>query len=429
MGMLVMLTIVEVFSAILQRIFCDSILDKKENSGYLDFIVWSGYFVVSNLATYVFTEITGIAWINIVIFVFTFFFTVRILYFNPVRTLIAVTVFMYLSGMCAELLIYYGKELLPWNFEQEEDLLCTVLSKIVWFFIIKLTSVLVKMKRRVELNIQDWLEVFIVPVGSIWILLSVFLTGTVEENFFGFIAVFMILTINVFTYYLYDKAKENMEKRIREEVLEKQCDHYVRQNRESKEWWEELRQFRHNMNQHYILEKAYLEKKDYDALEDYCNENLNFLSKQRRVSDTGNIYIDSVVNYKADVAAKEGIELMANIEVPIDAKLNAEDISICLGNLLDNAIDAVKLLTDDKIIKVMIRADRNNMVINIKNRYKHKPIKDGENYITNKENIRNHGMGLLIVRQITEKYNGEMIIHDEDEEFDIMVLMYDFLEQ
>jgi len=427
MGMLVMLIIIEIFSTILQRIFCENTLDKKGNNKCLDFIVWSGYFAVSNLATYAFTDFAGIAWINLFIFVFTFFLTVRILYSNPVRTLIAVTVFIYLSGMCSELLIFYGKEWLPWTFDGESDLLCTVLSKIVWFFIIKLISILVKMKRRAELNVQDWLEVFIVPVGSIWVLLSIFLTGSVENNFFGFIAVFMVLMINVFTYYLYDKAKENMEKQIREEILEKQCDYYVRQSRESKEWWEELRQFRHNMNQHYILEKAYLEKKDYKALEDYCNENLKFLGRQGRVSDTGNIYIDSVVNYKADVAAKEGIEFRANISVPIDARLNAEDISICLGNLLDNAIEAVRALPDDKIIGLQIRTDNNNLVINIKNKYKHKIHKDGAKYLTNKKNDKNHGMGLLIVRQTVEKYSGEMIIHDEDEEFDVMVLMYDFI--
>lgn len=421
-----MLFIAEVFSTILQRIFCNNTLDKRVNNKYFDFIVWSGYFLVFNLATYAIADFAGNVWVNLLIFVSTFFITVRILYSNPVRTLTAVTAFMYLGGMCSELLVYYGKEWLPETFGRESDLLCTILSKIVLFFIIKLTSALVKMRRRAELNIQDWLEVFIVPVGSIWILLSIFIADTVEDNFFSLIAVFMVLMINVFTYYLYDKAKENMEKRMREEILQNQCDYYVRQNKESKEWWEELSQFRHNMKQHYILEKAYLEKKDYDALENYCNENLIFLSNQGRISDTGNIYIDSIVNYKADVAAKEGIEFAADIEVPVDAKLNAEDISICLGNLLDNAIEAVKALSDDKVIKVKIRADRNNVAINIKNRYKHKICKDGERYLTNKKNDKNHGMGLLIVRQIADKYSGEMIIHDENEEFDVMVLMFDF---
>ena len=50
---------------------------------------------------------------------------------------------------------------------------------------------------------------------------------------------------------------------MREEILKNQCEYYIRQNRESKEWWEELRKLRHNMKQHYILENTYLEKDEY----------------------------------------------------------------------------------------------------------------------------------------------------------------------
>lgn len=429
MGMILMLFIVEVFSTMLQRIFCDSTLVKRKTNKYVELLVWGGYFAIFNIATYTFTNYVGAVWMNLLIFVLAFFVAVRILYTNSVRTLVAVTIFMYVSGMCAELLIYYGKEWLLESYEGDFTLLCTILSKLVWFLIIKLTSLVIKLNKKIELNIQDWLEVFIVPVGSIWVLLSIFITGTFENHFWGFIAVFMILMINIFTYYLYDKAKENMEKRIREELLEKQCAYYIRQNKESKEWWEELRKFQHNMKQHYIIENAYLEKKDYDALKRYCSENLVFLNKKGWVSNSGNIYIDSVVNYEAAVAEREGIELIANIEVPQDAEINAEDIGVCLGNLLDNAIEATKELLEDKIIRMWVKVDANNLLINIQNCYKNRICKKGDQYLSSKKNDGKHGLGLLIVRQIVEKYDGEIQIKDEHNIFDITILMYDFLKR
>ena len=237
----------------------------------------------------------------------------------------------------------------------------------------------------------------------------------------------MILLINVFTYYLYDKAKENMEKQMREEILKNQCEYYIRQNRESKEWWEELRKLRHNMKQHYILENTYLEKEDYEALKRYCSENLKFLDKKDFISNSGNLYIDSVVNYKADMAEKAGIKVTANTEVPQDAEMNAEDISICLGNLLDNAIEAVKELTEDRVIRLWITTDGNNIAISIKNRYKNALHKSGGRYLTSKEDDRMHGIGLSIVRQIVDQYAGEMEIREEENVFDVMILMYDFL--
>jgi len=47
--------IVEIFSVILQRIFCDSTLKKKKIRRYTDYLVWGGYFAVFNGVTYVLT--------------------------------------------------------------------------------------------------------------------------------------------------------------------------------------------------------------------------------------------------------------------------------------------------------------------------------------------------------------------------------------
>ena len=43
--MMLVLAIVEIFSVILQRIFCDSTLKKKKIRRYTDYLVWGGYFV------------------------------------------------------------------------------------------------------------------------------------------------------------------------------------------------------------------------------------------------------------------------------------------------------------------------------------------------------------------------------------------------
>ena len=104
--MMLVLAIVEIFSVILQRIFCDSTLKKKKIRRYTDYLVWGGYFAVFNGVTYVLTYLgdgTSNIWLNILLFVCIFFVTIRILYTDSVRTLMATTIFMYMSGMCAEL--------------------------------------------------------------------------------------------------------------------------------------------------------------------------------------------------------------------------------------------------------------------------------------------------------------------------------------
>lgn len=69
--MMLVLAIVEIFSVILQRIFCDSTLKKKKIRRYTDYLVWGGYFAVFNGVTYVLTYLgdgTSNIWLNILLF-------------------------------------------------------------------------------------------------------------------------------------------------------------------------------------------------------------------------------------------------------------------------------------------------------------------------------------------------------------------------
>ena len=77
------------------------------------------------------------------------------------------------------------KEFLAWTDDAEVTLLYTVLSKIVWYLIIKFTSLIIKLNRKAELNLPGWLEVFIVPVCSIWILISVLSQEPLKKLFLG----------------------------------------------------------------------------------------------------------------------------------------------------------------------------------------------------------------------------------------------------
>ena len=77
----------------------------------------------------------------------------------------------------------------------------------------------------------------------------------------------------------------------------------------------------------------YLEKGDYEALKKYCDNSLEKLHKQRKVSNTGCFYFDSIINYKAAVAETFDIKFETKLMIPRDLKVETEDICICLGNL------------------------------------------------------------------------------------------------
>lgn len=421
---IIILMVVEIFTLILQRIFCDGVLTKRVRSRAAELLVWCGYFAIFSAGSYLIP--LGV-WFRIVLFMVSFFIALRIVYANPVRTLLGVTAFMYLGGMCSELIVYYGKYLFPERFRTVGESFYMILGKLVYFIFIKIMTTVIKRVRKLELNFLDWMEVFVVPAGSIFILLALFSENSDLSQPANLWAVVAVLTINIFTYYLYDKARESLEGKLREEILAQQCEYYVRQYNASQEWWRELRHFRHDMKQHYLLEKAYLEAEDYASLRKYCDDNLDFADRKSTVSNTGNLYFDSIINYKADAAGLQGITLVADLRLPADIEVQPEDLSICLGNLLDNAIEAVRELPEEKRIHLRIFADGCNLYIEVKNKYLGQAKKWNGKYLSGKGDAAHHGYGLEIVQRIVSKYEGDLQIRDEEQEFEVEVVLYHFV--
>lgn len=68
--MKVMLTAIEIFSLVFQRIFAQKVLTQRRHSGVCECCVWGMYFVISNFFTYNFANS---AWDNTWTFVVSFF--------------------------------------------------------------------------------------------------------------------------------------------------------------------------------------------------------------------------------------------------------------------------------------------------------------------------------------------------------------------
>ena len=86
-----------------------------------------------------------------------------------------------------------------------------------------------------------------------------------------------------------------------------------------------------------------------------------------------------------------------------------------LKKLLDNAIEATEKLEVEKDIFVNLLYQKEKLLIKIRNPYAGDLKKDrAGNYISEKKDCENHGIGLKSVRKVVEKYEGVMEIHTED---------------
>ena len=74
-----------------------------------------------------------------------------------------------------------------------------------------------------------------------------------------------------------------------------------------------------------------------------------------------------------------------------------------------------------------IFADGSNLYIEVRNKYRGNAKKRNGKYLSGKKDVAHHGYGLEIVKRIVGKYEGDLRIRDEEQEFEVEVVLYHFV--
>lgn len=164
----------------------------------------------------------------------------------------------------------------------------------------------------------------------------------------------------------------------------------------------------------YLIER----KGKQDAL-GYINDMKSFLQNPDEIVSSGNVEMDSLLNYMLQWAKRDLTTVTVNVSIPENI-LPAFDINMILGNLLENAIEAARQ-SAEKTLEVLLYYKQGVMTIDIKNSF---PGELRKGFLTTKAEKGNHGIGLSSVKQIVEKYDGLMKIEEQDNLFCVNVILY-----
>ena len=123
---------------------------------------------------------------------------------------------------------------------------------------------------------------------------------------------------------------------------------------------------------------------------------------------TGDETVDYLINSKAVIAEKNGIRYQVQVEFPRHTNLRSADLCAILGNLLDNALEAVKQIPapEQRVIQLTIRRINQMLIIKVENSFITLPIRQDGALKTSKENNGLHGWGLKSAQTAAEKYDG-----------------------
>lgn len=112
------------------------------------------------------------------------------------------------------------------------------------------------------------------------------------------------------------------------------------------------------------------------------------------------------------------------IFVPAVIGIETPDVVVILGNLLDNALEAVAKV-EDKRINLYVAYQKGTLVIRIANTFDGVLKRDERlGRLMTLKSGDNHGYGMNNVRKSVDKYNGNIEIKHDDDLFAVEVLLY-----
>lgn len=187
---------------------------------------------------------------------------------------------------------------------------------------------------------------------------------------------------------------------------------------------EETRELRHNFRQHILVINELANKGENEKLIEYLAPFVQAASNApKRYFE--NYALNAVVAHYMEIAETKDIRILWSVNnVPEEIPYKESDICSIIGNLLENAVNAVLKLPPD-MRKIHAGADLKNgsmLVIFVANPYAGTVEFDKNGFpIVIDEN---HGIGLKSIASTVKKYNGNICIdNSKNNEFEVEIML------
>lgn len=304
----------------------------------------------------------------------------------------------------------------------------TVLTGIIFF---RTLTKKIPMLLREESIKNAWRHLFVIPlVMSLliyWMTPNspvVVMTGRVRSislvlYFFTPFSVFMF-------YHIFWWTTERITERAR---LQQENTFLVMESRrydELRRYMEHTRTLRHDFRQHMLVISQLAESNDTEKLRSYISQ-MNISSGRSYISYCMNSATDALAAHYDSIARSNGTRIDFRLEIPSELPVKEADFCAMLGNLIENALRAVKNLPEEsrhiKVISMMLSSAM--LGVSVSNHYDG-TISFGNNGlpVSESESDEGHGVGLISVSNTVKRYGGSMNINTEDNTFSVDIILY-----
>lgn len=309
------------------------------------------------------------------------------------------------------------------SFIQQQDIarIATVLlTKILYFFVGKILNGLL-FERKNLVNWQ-WIVigcslVFSTVAGKTLITLSRDFPGIqMQEQKLMLLCVCCIWLMCLIMYFIVQQMSKDNQTKLEYELM-KEKEKYSKESMEIiKRSNEELREFKHDLKNYLLPLQEAMETMPQSEMVKVWEKINQKIEDVQTLIQTGNSYVDSMINTKITLARSEKVDVKCTILSKMEG---IDDLEFCtvFGNLMDNAIEAERKVTEKKEIIIFVEEKMGYLRLEIQNKIEKSVLNENSSLNTTKKDTSSHGIGHKSVKRTMQKVGGALKYYETGDLF------------
>ncbi len=189
--------------------------------------------------------------------------------------------------------------------------------------------------------------------------------------------------------------------------------------------YSDMRTWQHEYKNNLSALRALVDHNETEKARDFIDNISSETYQKQIIIQTGNLVLDAIVSSKLWMAQSQNFEVNYQVVYPVNNCISDNDLCAIVGNLMDNAIEACARMgetTGKKFIDFSMTIKKKNLLLSVSNSYNNQLKQKGNRYFTVKKEPL-HGIGILHIDSIVEKYQGHVVRTHEKGVFETHIML------
>lgn len=185
---------------------------------------------------------------------------------------------------------------------------------------------------------------------------------------------------------------------------------------------ENNRRLRHDLKHHLLTLQGFLADHSPEKAAAYLQEYVATYSDYEVENFCANPIVNMLLTHYSALAKDQQITFRIRINIPDQLSIQESDLSVLLGNLLENAMLAAgNADKPHRFIHLNMTCSGNSLVITVDNGFDGKLRTENNKYLSTKP--EHTGIGLSSLSLLTKKYHGGVSFSNEDMVFHSSIML------